>query len=261
MTPRIIDTNVNLSRWPTRRVRDDETTRLVTTLSGHGVVEAWAGSFDALLHKDLAGVNARLAHECRVQSRIRLVPFGSVNPAQPDWEEDLRRCVEEHGMPGIRLHPNYHGYPLDHPAFAQLLALAAKRDLVVTLCLQMEDERMMHPAFRVAPVNPAPLATVVAKTPGLRLLLLNSLSVIRGQALQKVIQAGDVSVDLSTREGVGGVASLLEEVALERVLFGSHAPCLYFESAILKLKESALAPAQLRAVQEQNARRLIPTAR
>jgi predicted TIM-barrel fold metal-dependent hydrolase len=262
VTPRIIDTNVNLSRWPTRRVRDDETARLVATLSGHGVVEAWAGSFDALLHKDLASVNARLAHECRTQpSRVRLVPFGSVNPAQPDWEEDLRRCVEDHKMPGIRLHPNYHGYKLDHPAFAQLLALAAKQGLIVTLCLQMEDERMMHPAFRVAPVNSAPLAAVVAKIPGLRLVLLNSLSVIRGSALQKVVQAGDVSVDLSTREGAGGVASLLEELPLDRVLFGSHAPCLYFESAILKLKESALDPAQLRAVQEQNARRLVPAAR
>lgn len=261
MTPRIIDTNVNLSRWPTRRVRDDETARLVATLSGHGVVEAWAGSFDALLHKDLAGVNTRLAHECRAQSRIRLVPFGSINPAQPDWEEDLRRCVEEHGMPGIRLHPNYHGYQLDHPAFAQLLTLAAKRGLVVALCLQMEDERMMHPAFRVAPVNPAPLAAVVAKIPGIRLLLLNALTVIRGASLQKVVQAGDVSVEISAREGAGGVASLLEEVPLDRVLFGSHAPFLYFESAILKLKESDLTPAQLRAVQEQNARRLVSAAR
>lgn len=262
MTPRIIDTNVNLSRWPTRRVPDDETAHLVATLSSHGVVEAWAGSFDGLLHKDLAGVNARLAQECRAQqSRVRLVPFGSVNPAQPDWEEDLRRCAEEHRMPGIRLHPNYHGYKLDHPAFAQLLAMAAKRGLVVGLCLQMEDERMMHPVFRVAPVNPAPLAAIVEKTPGLRLLLLNSLSLLRGAALQKVIQAGDVSVDLSTREGAGGVASLLDEVPQERVLFGSHAPCLYFESALLKLKESAVTPAQLRAVQEQNARRLVPAPR
>ncbi|SIO22338.1 hypothetical protein SAMN05444166_3081 [Singulisphaera sp. GP187] len=261
MTPRIIDANVNLSRWPTRRVPHDDPARLVATLSGQGVVEAWAGSYDGLLHKDLASVNARLAHECRAQSGIRLVPFGSVNPAQPDWEEDLRRCVEEHGMPGIRLHPNYHGYALDHPAFAQLLALATKRNLVVALCLQMEDERMMHHAFRVAPVNPAPLVAVIETIPGIRLLLLNSLSVIRGPALQKVVRAGDVSVDLSSREGAGGVASLLEEVPVDRVLFGSHAPYLYFESALLKLKESDLTPAQLRAIQEQNARQLIPAAR
>lgn len=261
MTPRIIDANVNLSRWPTRRMPDDETRRLVAALRRHGVVEAWAGSFDALLHRDLAAVNTRLAHECRTQEGVRLVPFGSVNPTQPDWEEDLRRCAEEHAMPGIRLHPNYHGYTLDHPAFAELLALATRRGLIVGLSLVMEDVRMMHPSFRVPSVNPAPLAAVVAKTPGLRLVLLNSLSVLRGPALQKVVRAGDVSVEISTQEGAGGVAQLLDDVPLERVLFGSYAPFLYFDSAVLKLKESALDPAQLRALQEQNARRLIPEAR
>jgi hypothetical protein len=42
------------------------------------------------------------------------------------------------------------------------------------------------------------------------------------------------------------------------VLFGSHAPLFYFEAALLKLKESALNAAQLRAVREANARRLLP---
>src|SRR5262249_42657196 len=99
---RIIDVIINLSRWPLRRVRDDETANLVARLRSHGVVEAWAGSFDGLLHKAPAAVTTRLARECRAQAGVRLVPFGSVNPLLPDWEEDLRRCAEEHHMPGIR---------------------------------------------------------------------------------------------------------------------------------------------------------------
>lgn len=232
---------------------------LTAKLREHGVVEAWAGSFDALLHKDLAAVNARLARECRAQTGVRLVPFGSVNPLLPDWEEELRRCSEEHAMPGIRLIPGYHGYGLEHPAFTRLFQLAAARRLIVALPLVIEDERMMHPLMRVPPVDPKPLAALVARTSGARVVLLNSPGILRGEALLELLRAGEVYVELSMLEGVGGLSSLLERAPLERVLFGSHAPFFYFESALLKLKESALTPAQLKAVREENARRLLPT--
>jgi predicted TIM-barrel fold metal-dependent hydrolase len=253
----IVDVNVNLSRWPTRRLRDDETAKLVETLQRHGVVEAWAGSFDGLLHKDLAAVNTRLANECRAHQPIRLMPFGSINPLLPDWEEDLRRCAQEHRMLGVRLHPNYHGYTLDHVAFVRLLRLAAEHRLIVALAAEMEDERMMHPRLRVPPVDIGPLARLIEKTPGLRLVLINALRTLRGETLLPLVRAGEVYVEISMLEGIGGVANLLREIPLERILFGSHAPFFYIASAILKLKESALENRQLSAIRSENARRLL----
>ncbi|MBI4602307.1 MAG: amidohydrolase family protein [Planctomycetes bacterium] len=256
MSAPIVDVNVNLSRWPLRRLRGDETAELAAMLRAAGVAEAWAGSFDGLLHKDIAGVNARLAAECRERGGGLLVPFGSVNPALPDWEEDLRRCAEEHRMAGIRLHPAYHGYKLEDPAFLKLLTLAAERRLVVELALAMEDERMMHPLLRVPAVDAAPLAAAVKETPGLRLVLLNALKGLRGEALARIVEAGEVYVEISMLEGAGCVGSLLKEVPASRVLFGSHAPLFYIESALLKLKESPLGEAELRAIREEHARRL-----
>src|SRR6185436_4710864 len=86
--PGIVDTNVNLFDWPFRALKYRDPKALVTKLKKHRVIEAWAGSFEALLAKDMDGVNARLAAECRAQAGF-LIPFGSANLAWPDWEEDV----------------------------------------------------------------------------------------------------------------------------------------------------------------------------
>jgi predicted TIM-barrel fold metal-dependent hydrolase len=258
VTPKgLIDVNAYLGRWPLRRLVGDDTADLVSRLRRHGIVQAWVGSLDTLLHKDMAAVNARLADECRRYGDGLLVPFGSVNPKLPDWQDDLHRCVQEHHMPGIRLHPNYHGYELDDPDFARLLRLAAGNGLIVQLALIMEDERTMHPRLRVKPTSVTGLPDLLRQTPGLRLVLLNSQPVLRGKALADLMAAGEVYVEIAMLEGVGGVGSLLAQMPLNRVLFGSYTPVFYFESALLKLQESPLRDEQLGAIRGANARQLL----
>lgn len=262
MSDSIIDVNVHLSRWPTRRYREDETPKLVSKLAARGIVEAWAGSFEGVLHKDISGVNARLVEECRSQATVRLIPFGSINLKLPGWEEDVRRCAEEFRMLGIRLHPNYHGYKLSDPLFDRLLELAGQLRLIVTLALSLEDERMMHPLLKVPPVDVAGLAEAVSRVPAIRLVLLNAMNsgALRGERLQKLLKAGEVYVEIAMLEGMGGVARLLNEVPADRVLFGSNAPAFYIDSAMLKLRESSLNDSQQRAIRFENARRLVPAA-
>jgi len=250
----LVDVNVWLSRWPFRRLPLDETPALVTKLRRWGVTQAWAGSFDGLLHKDLAGVNGRLAEECHKNGRGLLLPFGTINPVMPDWEEEMRRCHEEHKMPGIRLHPNYHGYGLADARFARVLDHAGERGLIVQLAVVMEDERTQHPLVRVPHVDVTPLLDLLKARPRLRMVLLNWNRGVNGALLSKLTKSSQVFFDIATVEGVGGVAKLCEQAGSDRLLFGSCAPIFYFESAVLKLKESTLSQSALSGIRGENAR-------
>jgi predicted TIM-barrel fold metal-dependent hydrolase len=252
-----IDVNVHVSRWPFRRLPLDETPALVDKLRSLGVKQAWAGSFDALLHRDVASVNTRLVEQCRVHGDGMLIPFGTVNPKLPDWEEDLRRCREVHRMPGVRLYPNYHGYKLDDPDFAPLLELSTKTGLLVQIAVSMEDERTQHPLLRVAPVDCAPVGDSLAKYPAARVMLLNAVRGPRAGPASLLAKTPQISFDIATLETTGGVATLLRHMPAERIVFGTHAPFNYPEAGGLKMTESALNENAAKKVLSGNASRIL----
>ena len=253
----IVDVNANLSRWPFRRTPCDQPHRLVESLCQQGVRQAWVGSLDGLFHRDVGGVNQRLTEICADQHGIELLPFGTVNPNLPDWQDDLRRCVDDHQMPGIRLHPNYHGYRLDDPLAAELFDLAAQRRMIVQVVIRMDDIRVQHPLMQIPDVDARPLADLVATRPGLHVLVLNALATVRGNVLRRLAAERRIGFEIAMREGVGGVASLLGEVPWEQVFFGSHTPLYPVESARLKLHESGLGSPERPAIEFGNAQRLL----
>jgi hypothetical protein len=67
----------------------------------------------------------------------------------------------------------------------------------------------------------------------------------------------NVWLDFAMIEGVGGVENLMKAWPQERLVFGSFAPVFYWESAKLKMQESALSKAQMQAVQCDNASALL----
>jgi predicted TIM-barrel fold metal-dependent hydrolase len=256
--PAWIDANVSLFHWPFRRLPLDEPGALAARLAALGIGEAWAGSFEGLLHRDLDGVNTRLAAACREVRPLRLRPFGSVNPLLPDWPEELRRCAQVHGMPGLRLHPNHHGYGLEHPGFERLLQVAGDAGLLVQVAVSTEDTRTQPPQTQVADVDLTPLPVLLTRHPRTRVMLLNHRP---GSVTAELARLPNLWFEIARTEATDGVARLVQLAGNGRVLFGSHAPFLIPEAALIRVEEGLLAglpAAEAVALLMSNARRLLP---
>jgi predicted TIM-barrel fold metal-dependent hydrolase len=250
---RIVDTNVSLFHWPFRRLPLDETDALVEKLRTLGIAQAWAGSFESILHRDISGVNERLIAAC--QPVPELVPIGSVNPALPGWESDLQRCFE-HSMPGIRLHPNYHGYSLDDARFAELLKRATAAGQFIQIAASLEDGRTHSDLVRIADVDLSPLVNLLPAVPDARVQLLNHK--LRAPLLGQLANTPGVYFDTARVEATDGVPLLVKSVPPGRVLFGTHAPFLIPEAALIRTHESGLLDdSSLRAVLAGNADSLL----
>lgn len=229
--PGICDTNVNLFPWPFRRLPLDETEKLVAKLRSLGITRAFAGSFEGLFHRDLGAANDRLIEEC---ARFpELVPAVSINPSRAGWQREFASATSI-----VRLHPSYHGYGLDHPGCGELLATAADRGWLVQLCVAIEDARTQPELMRVPEVDLAPLPAAMARAPEVKVQLLNWKA--RGTLTNALKAIPRLSFDTALVDGTDAVATLVKTFGPDRVLFGSHAPFLIPEAALVRVHEAAL---------------------
>lgn len=62
----------------------------------------------------------------------KIIGFGQVNPRLPDAVETTRRCFEDFGLKGLKLHPTMHGYHfVDHPLLDPIFEVAGEYKLPI----------------------------------------------------------------------------------------------------------------------------------
>jgi hypothetical protein len=248
-----VDTLVFLEEFAFRHVSDGNASELAARLRQTGVSQAWAGTFDGLLHKDLAGANVRLADACRSGGDGLFLPFGALNLALPDWEEDVRRCHEAHGMRGVRLHPNYHGYSLDDPRFARLLDACSRRRLIVQIVLWIEDERHVYLQVLQPPLDLRPLAHLASRYPGLSFVVYGNGRVADAAIAAGLLQSPNISFGFALPDRPESVATLRQFA--DRLVVASWSS-LHDSTRVEKLLQGAgLGIGQLNDIRTGRARR------
>jgi uncharacterized protein len=171
------------------------------------------------------------------------------------WRRDLEDCVKRFGVHAVKLTPNNHQLELADRRADELCDFAAEKKLNVCVQMRMMDERTHHPLMKVPAVPAAELAALAARHPCTQFV---ACGIYNGE-LVKIRDASNVTVEISMVESGQSLINALPNTGPERLVFGSHSPLLYFESALAKLNvDPQFVPgAQIAAIASGNARRLL----
>ncbi|MFP3904454.1 MAG: amidohydrolase family protein, partial [Armatimonadota bacterium] len=180
------------------------------------------------------------------------IPLAAINPAFPDWEGDLSAAIGQ-GFCGVAVYPNYHSYTLEHRCTRDLFDALADEGLFVRVHVRMQDERLHHPVCGVDPVDISPLPGLAAEVPSVGVLIANATNAEWPVIAEGLRATDNLFMDLSHVERVGGVRLLAENVGVESVAFGTHAPLQYAQAAVLKIREAGLEEPDGEAILHENA--------
>jgi hypothetical protein len=139
------------------------------------------------------------------------------------------------------------------------MQLAADQQLVVQLAAATEDQRTQHPLMHVKDVDLTPLPDVISRVPTSRLMILNHKAT--GAAFTTLIKTSGVCFDMSRVNATDGIARVMRTLPADRAIFGTHAPFLIYEAAMIKVYESNLTEAETSAILYRNAAALISKTR
>jgi predicted TIM-barrel fold metal-dependent hydrolase len=229
----LLDINTWVGPWPFRRLDESTVGDLLKRLDRKGIDRAIVGPTAAALYRDPHGANEELHRQVR-RHTDRLLPVGTLRPAYPGWEEDLRRCHEDFGFVGLRLLPQYHEYRLtDEPAL-DLVDAADERGFFLQVPQRIEDRRTRHPWDLARDLGPDEFVDAVKARPAVRWMFLNALGLPGKRFPAKARYVVDISRMAAVLQR--NMQQFLDEGGNDRLAFGTGMLFKVAEPALLKLE-------------------------
>ncbi|NCC24508.1 MAG: amidohydrolase [Deltaproteobacteria bacterium] len=149
----------------------------------------------------------------------RLIPFGTVHPGFHGWPSELDR-LEQAGVIGIKLHPDFQGFSLDDASLHPILKELRGRFLV-----------MVHVGDRLPPdknpSSPEKLARLLERFPGLTVIAAHFGGYLHWDQVPEHLAGKDLYIDTSSTLAFASdaqIESIINKHPLDRFLFGSDYP-------------------------------------
>jgi hypothetical protein len=246
----VVDVATFVGEYPYRAISHGTVRWLLTHMDRVAIDRAWVGHLSSFLYKDPAPGNAVLVQRL-AGHRDRLAVVPAIHPGLPRWEDDLSWALEV-GAPALRPYPMHHGLDPSGGAMRVLAAAAAAAGIPLLLTVRFEDPRQRHPLDVVADLPPAAVRRLVRSDPDVRFLVTHAdrafiEEVHFGLAPQ---EAARVLWDISWIWGPpeNHLATLLQNVGVERFTLGTGMPLRIPDSSFAKLDLLDLTPAGRAAI-------------
>jgi|LSQX01.3.fsa_nt_gb predicted TIM-barrel fold metal-dependent hydrolase len=225
----IIDTNVSLGCWPFQSLLLGTPFKLNAHLKKEGISLAIVSSIDAIFNRDIDFCNKQLIKQ--VEEYPSLVPVMVINPVLANWKENLIEYTQLTKTNAVKIYPAFHSYSLSSKYMEPLMLELKTLNMSLMVQVRIEDDRTQFPAMQVPAIGLNEIIEFSLAYPenNIECLCLNS-----SEAIKILNETKNVFVDISYIDGLNCLPNLIEKTSEDRILFGSHSPFLYIESAKMK---------------------------
>ncbi len=247
----IIDVNVCLGRWPFQRFRNYTPGQLSAHLKKHRITGAWVSALESVLYPDPEETDLELWKKLRKYPEMIFVK--TVNPVLGNGLSCLEEWIRRRFLERVNVLPGFHQYRLTDDVFTPLAELLTEAGIPLLIQMRLEDERAQYPLMRIPPVEVSDVLTLNQRFPDLKII---ALCAYLREIEQLAAGSSNLHADISFAECLNTVQTLLSKMDANRLLFGSHTPFLYTQSAVMKLMNSDIDPEQIRKIAAANAEQL-----
>ena len=115
------DANCFCGNWPFFRVKENTVDKMQNIHKKYSISGGCVSSLEAIFYQDPYEAEAELARQLQGTNYYHIMVL---NPMLPAWREDLKRCVSELHIRGIRLLPGIHRYSLQDPLIEDVIVQA-----------------------------------------------------------------------------------------------------------------------------------------
>ncbi len=258
----LLDINASVGHWPFQHFNYNSCPALLARMDRYGVGMSVISNLNGIFYKNTQSANEELFRELRSDKRFagRFIPFAVINPIYAGWEDDLRTCVSEFGMKGIRIYPLYHDYDLTDPSCISLVQQARDRNLVVALTLRMADSRPRSWMDIQTEWSLKDIMPIVKAVPDAKYMVLNvANSTDLDEGDSAILKNANLVMDTSGR-ALSNLGELLKKFGNDKFSFGTHSPILDYLTGQLRIESLREAEADMTTrelIRSGNAKRIL----